>query len=278
MIAIRRLTLALAIALSPGLGYACDEAPALEGVLPIPQCDPASAVGGCIPGGRAVFDALEALEIPGVFTIGLQTSPWRMYDGKGRILTVDEVAALIRAKRTDSDRRVRLVGSWTAARPDGSSATLTHRLSAALDGFPVDGSDGFLWLSPAGGMRTTHQAFSVWKTGPYSVGAGEDVLMALVPGALAQFEEQFARDGVADGVVQAGIGYDAFMLCQERALAAFENAAGMGSAIGAYNAGLMHAESGDRSTAISWLERAEVLGEGKATAALANLREAKQPE
>lgn len=276
MIAIKRLTLALAIALLPGIAYACDEAPALEGVLSIPQCDPASAVGGCVPGGRAAFDALEALEIPGVFTIGVQTSPWRMYGPEGRILPVDEVAAMIRAQRPDSDRRVHLVGSWTAARPDGSSETLAHRLSVALDGFPVDGSDGFLWLSPAGGMRTTRQAFSVWKTGPYSVERGADVLMALVPGASAQFEDQFARDGISEGVLQAGIGYDVFLLCPERALAAFERAAGMGNAIGAYNAGLIHAENGDRSIAITWLEKAKTLGETKATTALATLREAGQ--
>jgi len=140
----------------------------------------------------------------------------------------------------------------------------------------VDGSDGFLWLSPTGGTRTTRQAFSVWKTGPYSVRRGEDVLIALVPGALAQFEDQFARDGSAVGVLQAGIGHDVFMLCQEQALAAFERAAQMGNAIGAYNAGLMHAEDGDRNAAILWLEKAKTLGEAKATAALATLRETRQ--
>lgn len=272
MIAAKRSFLVLAIALLPGIAYACNEASVLEGVVSIPQCDPATTADGCVSGGRAAFDALEALEMPDVFTIGLQTSPWRMYDGEGRILTVEEVAAVIRERRPDSDRRVHLVGSWTAARPDGNNATLAHRVSAALDGFPVDGSDGFLWLSPTGGMRTSKQALSVWKTGPYSVGRNEDVLIALVPGALAQFEDQFARDGSAEGVLQAGVGHDVFMLCQERALAAFERAAGMGNAIGAYNAGLMHAEDGDRSAAVTWLERAETLGEPKAAAALANLR------
>lgn len=263
------------MALLPGFAHACGEVTGLEGVLSIPQCDPASAADGCVPAGKAVFDALETLDIPGVFTIGVQTSPWRMYDGEGRILTVEEVAAAIRAQRPDSDRRVHLVGSWTAARPDGDGATLAHRLSVALDGFPVDGSDGFLWLSPEGGMRTTQQAFSVWKAGPYSVGHGEDVLMALVPGALSQFEDRFAGDGMVEGVLQAGIGYDVFMLCPERALATFERAAGMGSAIGAYNSGLMHAGNGDRAAAIAWLEKAEAMGETKAPAALATLREAR---
>ena len=272
MMGIRRASLAIALAVLPAVACACGEATGLEGTLTIPQCDPAAAADGCVPGVRAVFEALEALDIPDVFTIGAQTSPWRMYDGEGRILTVEEVAAAIRAQRQAGDRRVHLVGSWTAARPDGSEATLAHRLSLALDGFPVDGSDGFLWLSPEGGMRTTRQAFSVWKSGPYSVGRGEDVLMALVPGALSQFEDRFAGEGIADGVLQAGIGHDVFLLCPERALAAFERAAGMGSAIGAYNAGLMHADDGDRDAAIRWLEQAEAMGEAKAPAALATLR------
>ncbi|WP_202845082.1 hypothetical protein [Luteimonas saliphila] len=273
MIATCRLNLFLAIALLPAFGHACDQAPALEGVLSIPQCDPASADADCVPGSQAAYEALEALEVPDVFTIGVQTSPWRMYDAEGRILTIDEVAAAIRAGRPESDRRVHLAGSWTAARPDGDGETLAHRVSVALDGFPVDGSDGFLWLSPTGAMRTTKQAFSVWKSGPYRVARGEDVLMALVPGAIAQFEDQFANDGLAAGVVEAGIGFDVFMLCQERALAAFERAAGMGSAIGAYNAGLMHVDLGDRTSAITWLELAKRLGESKATAVLADLQQ-----
>lgn len=271
MIAVRRLATCLALALLPVLGHACEQAPALEGVLSIPQCDAASEE--CVPGTRAAHAALEALEIPDAFTIGVQTSPWRMYDAEGRILTIVEVAAAVRAGMPASDRRVHLAGSWTAARPDGGGDTLAHRLSVALDGVPVDGSDGFLWLSPSGAMRTTRQAFSVWKAGPYSVARGEDVLMALVPGAMAQFEDQFAGDNNAAGVVQAGIGFDVFLLCQERALAAFERAAGMGSAIGAYNAGLMRAEKGDRTSAKTWLDLAERLGEAKAATALAELRQ-----
>lgn len=70
-------------------------------------------------GGEAVFNALEALDIPGEFTVGIQTSPWRMYDGDDRIITVHEMAAVIRKQRTEKHLRVRLVGSWTAALPEG---------------------------------------------------------------------------------------------------------------------------------------------------------------
>lgn len=272
MTPIRQFCLAIA-ALLPAAALACGDARLLEGSLSIPQCDSEYAGGECVPGAKAVYDALQALDMPGVFTIGVQTSPWRMYDGEGRILTIEDVAAAVRAQRPDSDRRVRLVGSWTAMRPDGDDATLAKRLSAALDGFPVDGSDGFLWLAPSGAMRTTRQAFSVRSSGAYSVRAGDEVMMALVPGALGEIEDRLAEDGHADGVVQAGIGHDAFMLCPERALAAFERAAGMGSAIGAYNAGLMHAEAGDNAAAITWLEKARSLGDEKAATALAVMPE-----
>jgi hypothetical protein len=216
---------------------------------------------------------MEALDMPGVFTIGAQTSPWRMYDAEDRIITVDETAAMLRKQRPKTDQRVRLVGSWTSALPTGEGATLAQRLSTALDGFPVDGSDGFLWLSPKGAMRTTHQAFSVWKAGWYHVPRGDDVMVALVPGAVIQFEEQFAEEGRAEGVVRAGVGKDVFMLCPEGALASFERAAGMGSAIGAYNAGVMHAEAGDRAAAIIWLEKAAALGDAKAAERLTAMRD-----
>lgn len=269
-----KITAAIGIALAttmwPAAVSACEAAPALDGVLTIVQCDPATSAKGCVPGGKAVYDAIEALDIPGVFTIGVRTSPWRMYDGEGRILTVEEVAALVREQRLEK-ARVHLVGSWTAARPDGTGDTLAQRLSDALDGLPVDGTDGFLWLSPDGGMRTTRQALSVWKSGPYSVEMGDDVLVSLVPGAMVQFEDRFAEEGIPAGVIEAGIGYDVFMLCQESALAAFERAAEMGSAIGAYNAGLMHASNGSVERAVGWFEMAASMGDAKAVAALLGL-------
>ena len=271
--AARRSTfcLALALVLQPGLGLACDQATRLDGVLTVPQCDPATATKGCISAAEALHHAAEAFDIEHVFTIALQTSPWRMYDGEGRILTVDELATAIRAGRTATDGRVYLVGSWTAARPDGQADTLARRLSTALDGFAVDGSDGFLWMAADGTLRTTHQAFSVWKTGPYTVERGADVLTALVPGWVAQFEDRLAAEGNHEGVLRAGVGHDVFLLCQARALAAFERAGDLGSGIGAYNAGLMHAEAGDPDAARGWLAKAQALGEKKAAAALAAL-------
>jgi hypothetical protein len=258
---------------TPSAAMACTRSPLLEGAITIPQCL-ADADAECLPSGKAVFDAVQALEMPGVFTLGLQSSPWRMYEPSGRILTIEDVASIVRANRPEEDERVRLVGSWTSALPEGGKETLARRLSKALDGFPVDGSDGFLWLSANGALRTTRQAHSVWKSGPYSVRAGDEVMVAFVPGSLAQLEEQFAEKGMVDAVIQAGVGHDVFALCPERALAAFKRAGEMGSEVGAYNAGLILAESGDHDAAVTWLEKAATLGESKANGALAALRNA----
>ena len=99
------------------------------------------------------------------------------------------------------------------------------------------------------------------------------LLMPLVAGWTGDFEDRFASEGNAAAVVRAGVGHDVFMLCPQRARASFERAAEMGSAIGAYNAGLMYADTGDHATAIAWLEKARALGEPKAGAALVRLGE-----
>lgn len=267
----KKLALLLAFTFVPSVGNACEPTALLDGVVTIPQCDSAAGME-CVPGQQAVYEALQALDIPETYTIGAQTSPWRIYDSDGRIMAIEDIAAAIRKGRTDSDKRVHLAGSWTAARPDGGDSTLARRLSSALDGFPVDGSDGFLWLSPEGKMRTTRQAFTAWSGWIYSVVRGDDVLTALVPGSLAQFEDRFAQDGISAGVLQAGIGFDVFMLCPTSALAAFERAGEMGNPIGAYNAGLMHAENGEYEAAMAWLEKASTLGEAKADATLFRMR------
>lgn len=260
--------------LLPAMAWACPPSPVLKGVVNVPQCDSTSHQLACIPAGRAVFEGMQAFDIPHVFTIGLQTSPWRMYDGEGRILLVEEMAAAIRADRQDH-KRVHLVGSWTAARPDGGRDTLANRLSSALDGLPVDGTDGFLWLNQNGQIRTTQQAISLRGSGPYEVPVGADVMMAMVPGALVGHEDHFFQTADAEGLLQAAIGQDVFVLCPQRALAAFERAAELGSAIGAYNAGLMHAEAGNTQEAATWLARAVSLGEPKAASALARQRPGK---
>lgn len=272
------LAVGVIIAVLPDVARACLSSPTLHGALTIPQCDPRARAADCTPAAEVLHQRLEAFDIPDVFTIGLQSSPWRMYDADARILTVEDVANGVRASRPESDRRVHLIGSWTAARPDGSTDTLAHRLSSALDGLPVDGSDGFLWLDQNGNMRTTRQAASLRITGPYAVHETDDVMMALIPGALIDYEAGLDEQGNAEGLVHVGMGYDAFLLCPERALAAFERAAELGSAIGAYNAGLIHAEAGRRADATAWLRRAVALGDQRARPALDRIIESARRE
>ena len=76
----RALALTMAALLLPASALACVPTAKLEGTLSIPHCDPQADADTCVPGGEAVFKALEALDIPGEFTVGAQTSPWRMYD------------------------------------------------------------------------------------------------------------------------------------------------------------------------------------------------------
>ena len=47
---------------------------------------------------------------------------------------------------------------------------------------------------------------------------------------------------------------------------------GLSLAIGAYNAGVIHQEAGERDAAIAWLEKAVALGDAKAATRLAALR------
>ncbi|MBD8526180.1 hypothetical protein [Pseudomarimonas arenosa] len=266
----------LSLAVGSGTAIGCESGANLQGTLSIPFCD-ATEHADCVPAGQVIHDYFNVLDLPGVFSIGAQSSPWRIYDGDDRILTVEELAASVRAGRKD-DTSVYLAGSWSAALPGGEGYTLAQRLSRSLDGFPVSGSDGFLWLTARGEMRTTRQAVSIWKSGPYSVRKGEDVMLAMNAGAMAQFEDRFADDGFSAGVLRAGVGHDVLGLCPERALAAFERAAAMGNAIGAYNAALMHEQAGDKEKAAQAFQRAALLGEAKAHARLDQIRDTHAPE
>ena len=110
---------------------------------------------------------------PALMRVGLQSSPWRLYDGDMRILTIEELAAVVRANRDATETRVELVGSWTGVSPSPGVPSLADRLSQALDGFPVRGEDGFLWVKADGSRRTTRQAFTARKgAGAYFVPKG----------------------------------------------------------------------------------------------------------
>jgi len=258
--------------LSPA-ALACDAQLPLSGTVRVETCSPsAGSDPGCRFASEVVYEYMEKVpDSDAVLTIGLQSSPWRLYDGDMRILTVDELAAAIRPKLDRKVERVELIGSWTGVSPVPGMPSLADRLSKALGGLPVKGEDGFLWLAADGSRRTTRQAFTVREgAGSYFVPEGAEVLVALADGWPAFVEDLIPGDQ-SELQMRAAAGRDVFFLCPDNALAGFERAAAHGSAIAAYNAALMRLErdaEGDRRAALALLERGAALGDGKSASRL----------
>lgn len=266
------LSLAL-LAAAQGVA-ACETSLPLSGSVAVPVCDREGP--DCRSATKVLYEYTQAQpDDPAIFSIALQSSPWRMYGPDLRILRVEDVATMIRPKLEPKHKRVALYGSWTGTAPAGTPS-LASRLSRQLDGFPVEGKDGFLWMDPKGGMRTTRQAYTVRRgAGRYLVQTGDEVLVSLVDGWAAGLEVRFGpQDG--DMMLMAGVGNDVFLLCPDGALADFEAAAAMDSAIAAYNAAQIRLErnhAGDREAALKLLERSEALGDAKAAGQLKVLRQ-----
>jgi hypothetical protein len=250
---------------------ACDTSHlSLSGSVSVETCRKESAE--CIYAGQALYDYMEAVpDSDEVLTIGLQTSPWRMYDGEMRILTVEDIAEAVRAKLNGKVKRVELIGSWTGVSPEAGKPSLADRVSRALGGFPVRGENGFLWLAKDGTRRTTRQAFTMRNgAGSYFLPKDSEVLVSLVAGWPANVVAQIPEDD-AEMLMRAAAGFDVFLLCPDQALAGFERAAAKGSAIAAYNAAVMRLErngDGDRAAALMMLERGVALGDSKSRARL----------
>jgi len=231
----------------------------------------------CRPASEVLHEYTEAQpDDPAGFSIALQSSPWHLYGPDYRIITVDELAAIIRSQLEPKHKRIDLFGSWTGGTYTSGMLSHASRLSQALDGFPVTGKDGFLWMDKKGGMRTTKQAFTMREGGgPYSVPAGEEVFVSLAAGWAAGLEDRIGPED-HELMLLAGVGNDVFLLCPDGALADFEAAAKMGNAIAAYNAALILLErnhEGDRDAALKLLERATQLGDDKASARLKAMRQ-----
>jgi hypothetical protein len=262
----------LVLCLISPAALACDTSHlTLSGTVSVKTCHPDGSPD-CIYSGQALHEYLEKIpDNDTLFTIGLQSSPWRMYDGEMRILSVEDVANVVRPKLDGKLERVELIGSWTGASPEPGVPSLADRLSKTLGGFPVRGEDGFLWLAPDGTRRTTRQAFTAREgAGSYYLPKGSEVLAPLVAGWPAYVQDE-SPDADAELLMRAAAGWDVFFLCPDKALAGFEHAAEKGSAIAAYNAALMRLErgaDGDRAAALSLLERGVALGDAKSRARL----------
>jgi len=270
---VRILVFAGLIVLAPVVD-ACEASLKLSGMIEVSNC--LHGEPGCVSAGQQLYKYTEASpDDPTSFSIALQSSPWRLYDADMRIISVEEVAKMVRSHPDPKINRVELIGSWTGVAPSAGVPSLATRLSKALDDFPVKGENGFLWMDKHGATRTTHQAFTARRgSGPYGVHEGDEVMVSLVDGWAAGMEDRIpATDG--EVMLMAGVGQDVFMLCPEHALADFEAAAKMGNAVAAYNAALIRLErneAGDRQAAERLLAQAATLGDSKSTERLAGLR------
>ncbi len=262
----------LALCLLSPVALACDTSHlSLSGSATAETCSAQDSTD-CVYAGKVLYEYMEAVpDSDSLFTIGLQSSPWRMYDGQMRILTVDDVADAVRPKLGGKLERVELIASWTGVPPEPGVPSLADRVSKALGGFPVQGEDGFLWLAQNGTRRTTRQAFTLREgAGSYFLPKGSEVFVSLVAGWPAYVQDQIPEND-ADLLMRAAAGWDVLFLCPDKALAGFERAAAQGSAIAAYNAAVMRLErgsNGDRASALALLERGVALGDAKSRARL----------
>jgi len=245
----------------------------LEGSVSISECN--SKTQHCVSAGRALYEYIEKSDdIENIYTIALQSSPWRLYGGDMRILDVHDLAVMIRPK-ISKEKSVKLIASWTGVSPDVKHPSLAQQLSKELSGFPVTGMDGFLWFTHKGESYTTKQTFTLGvPSGPYMVAEGEDVMAALTIGWTIYVEQLFQMQQNAEGLLRVGVGYDIYMLCPDKALQAFEAAADLNNPIGAYNAAIFRLDrgkKGDQEVAKELLKQAVKLGDKKAKAKLFSL-------
>lgn len=95
--------------------------------------------------------------------------------------------------------------------------SLARQVSDALDGFPVRGLDGFMWLEPDGRVRTTQQAFSGWYTGGgYRVAPDQPVLTSLAFGEMMFYNERLREADEYGLLLHAAVGWDVHGLSRAR--------------------------------------------------------------
>jgi hypothetical protein len=268
----RVMLLLLASIVAAPTALACENHLPLQGTIEVDTCRVGEA--GCVYAGKAVYDYFEAQpEDRGVLSVASPGSPWHVYGPEKRIVSIDEFAQMLRKSLGPDDKSVALYMSWSGVSPEPGVPSLAERLSNAM-GLPVTGMDGFVWIDRTGKMRTTRQAFTArFNTGPYGVKQGSEVMVSLAGGWASGREADFPED--PELLLEAAAGWDIFMLCPDKALDGFEAAAAKGSAIAAYNAGVMRLErgkAGDAHAALKLFERGAALGDGKSAAQAETLR------
>lgn len=270
MTLLRGLAVLSLLAACAGAQADCPATMPLKGVIKLDNCYPMRK--DCVPAAEALYDYTTAMPDAGdeVLRISLHGSPWHLYGPDSRIMTIGDLAAVVR-QQGSKIRQVILMSSWSGTAPDKEHEPLAQRLSTALGNMKVSGPDGFLWYDRKGKTSITRQAFTVFVTGPYAVKKGEKVMASLAAGWPAQFEEAFAKQGDADGLLRAGVGHESFSLCPSRAWTAFDASAALGNPVAAYNGAILRLErgaSGDREAALALLRKAVAAGDKPAAALL----------
>ncbi len=254
----------------------CESSIKLDGTLRVDSCR--SLDEGCISASKAIYDySLSAKHEPGVFGVYMQASPWHLYGGDMRIVTVEELAEALKSKLKDDVKRIDLIASWSGVAPSPTGKSLAQKLSDSMGGFQVRGMEGFVWLTKDGVSRVTTQAFTEKRVRrPYWIHPGAELMVSVVPGTWIDFEEDYVKKKDADGIMRAGAGWEIFMLCLDKALDRFEAAAKLSNPIGAYNAALIRLErgkGGDIEAATALLSQAAALGDKPAQERLKKLKQ-----
>jgi hypothetical protein len=245
----------------------------LEGAITLDTC--CKPPYTCMPAEAAAHRYTEAAIIdPSEFRISLHASPWHLYDRETRIVDLEELAKVVKPRLRDGVKRIVLAVSWSQVPPNTSTKSIAQRLSDLLDGFPVTGMDGFIWLSKNGTIRTTRQAVTFINKCPYKVHEGDEIMVSVAAGWFVAFQDDFIKKGDAEGIMHAGAAWEIYMLCLDRALRLYEMAAKLSNPIAAYNAAIIRLErgaDGDIEEAARLFKQAAALGDKKAQGRLDNM-------
>lgn len=131
----------------PTAGGSCRHGLQLEGMLAVPTCP--EGAKDCRYGRDAVSDYAEHIDSPPEeFSVLVASSPWRFYDGNGRILRVESLVEQLRSGLTPGVREVVLYAGWSGVAPEEHVRSLAAQVSEGLDRFPVRGMPGFLSINP----------------------------------------------------------------------------------------------------------------------------------
>src|SRR5687767_13355430 len=120
-----KLALLVLCLLSPA-ALACDTSHLpLSGAISVRTCSPTQDSVDCVYSGQALSEYMEAIpDNDSLYSIGLHASPWRMYDAEMRVLTVDDVADVVRPRLDGKLEGVELIASWTGVSPEPGAPSL----------------------------------------------------------------------------------------------------------------------------------------------------------